>query len=296
LTSSTLWSSIFQQVQGHFQYELSVDIQSKLVIIPTLRNLCQKMGIQIAAKDYDFSAEHPFQPDDILDLYPVVKHSLPKTADGHDLLEAGVSYLAQGRLDIAFELLSEALVIFSQVYGPMHQATAICFSNMAMVLYQSGDSAEASIYQRKAVVINERVQGLDHHETAQSYGNLALFCHKMGKVTLALSYIQRALYLGYLACGTNHPDNGTSFTNIGMILQDLGDIKASLSYFMKALQCNESLVGSDHLLLTAAICHAIAVDYNLLNSYKEALEMEKRNYTILLKVIGDEKDPNRRIK
>jgi hypothetical protein len=61
--------------------------------------------------------------------------------DGHDLLEAGVSYLAQGKLDIAFELLSEALVIFSQVYGPMHQATAICFSNMAMVLYQSGDPA-----------------------------------------------------------------------------------------------------------------------------------------------------------
>jgi hypothetical protein len=38
-----------------------------------------------------------------------------------------------------------------------------------MVLYQSGDPAEASIYQRKAVIINERIQGLDHHETAQAY-------------------------------------------------------------------------------------------------------------------------------
>ncbi len=40
---------------------------------------------------------------------------------------------------------------------------------MAMVLYQSGDPAEAAIYQQKAVIINERVQGLDHHESAQSY-------------------------------------------------------------------------------------------------------------------------------
>lgn len=95
-----------------------------------------------------------------------------------------MSYLTQGRLDVAFELLSEALVIFSQVrilppkpqiqitkqvYGPMHQATAVCFNNMAMVLYQSGDPAEAVVYQQKAVIINERVQGLDHHETSQSY-------------------------------------------------------------------------------------------------------------------------------
>lgn len=96
-----------------------------------------------------------------------------------------------------------------------------------MVLYQSGDPAEAAVYQQKAVIINERVQGPDHHETAQSYvlmhlfisltlskGNLALFCHKMGKVKLALNFIQRALYLGYLACGVNHPDNGTSFVSI----------------------------------------------------------------------------------
>jgi protein TIF31 len=121
------------------------------------------------------------------------------------LLESGVSYLSQGRLDVAFELLSEALVIFSQVYGPMHQATAICFryymqafagfiaawlllillfhSNMAMVLYQSGDPAEASIYQQKAVIINERVQGLDHHETAQSY-----VCATSASVMLCASF------------------------------------------------------------------------------------------------------------
>lgn len=185
LTHSSLWSAIHQQVQERFQYELPDNIRNTLSVIPpsdvtkainftdgripVLRNLCQKVGIQILSRDYDFSLETPFQHEDILDLFPVVKHLHPKTVDGHELLEAGVSYLAQGRLDVAFELLSEALVIFSQVYGPMHQATAICFSNMAMVLYQSGDPAEAAIYQQKAVIISERVQGLDHRETIQSY-------------------------------------------------------------------------------------------------------------------------------
>lgn len=302
-THSSLWKKIKVKVEERFQYDsLPEDIWQTLSIlkhkgkrvdgkISCLRNFLQKMGIQIAQKDYDFSSETPFESEDITDIVPVVKHALPKTADGHDLLEAGVSYLAQGKLDVAFELLSEALVIFSQVYGPMHQATAICFSNMAMVLYQSGDPAEAAIYQQKAVIINERVQGLDHHETAQSYGNLALFCHKVGKAKLALNYIERALYLGYLACGVMHPDNGTSFTNIGMILQDLGEVDTSLNYFLKALECNESLSGPDNMLLTAAICHAIAVDYSLLNEYKLALQYEKRNYSIMLKVLEDENDP-----
>lgn len=43
-----------------------------------LRNLCLKMNIQVAAKEYDFSAESPFTTEDVLDIFPVVKHCLPK--------------------------------------------------------------------------------------------------------------------------------------------------------------------------------------------------------------------------
>jgi len=115
----------------------------------------------------------------------------------------------------------------------------------------------------------------------------------MGKQKLALNYIQRALYLGYVACGASHPDNGTSFTNIGMILQDMGDINSSLLYFHKALEFNELLPqGTDECsLLIAAICHAIAMNYSVLDKYKEALEYEKRNYNNLVKAVGSTQDP-----
>ena len=106
---------------------------------------------------------------------------------------------------------------------------------MALALYNSGDAAEAIIYQQKAVLINERVQGLDHHETAQSYGNLGLFCRKMGKSKLALNYVQRALFLGLISSGIHHPDNSSAFLNIGLIYQDLDEIETSLTYFATAL-------------------------------------------------------------
>lgn len=37
-------------------------------------------------------------------------------------------------------------------------------------------------------------------------------------------------------------------------------------------------------------CHAIAIDYSLLERWKEALEYERKNYSILEKAISDEKD------
>lgn len=78
LSPSSLWSNISKMVQDRFQYKLPEDIRTKIAPLPTLRNLCQKMGIQIVARDYDFNSLEPFQVDDILDLFPVVKHSSPK--------------------------------------------------------------------------------------------------------------------------------------------------------------------------------------------------------------------------
>ncbi len=146
-----MWTWITKTVKDRFQFDLPEGVRTTILRAPLLRNLCHKTGVRVFAKDYDFSVDSPFQIEGINTNFKCPYHcrycrSLSRnkafltqgnsrflelifrqTQDGHDLLETGVSYLAQGRLDIAFELLSEALVIFSQVYGPMHQATAVCF-------------------------------------------------------------------------------------------------------------------------------------------------------------------------
>jgi len=202
------------------------------------------------------------------------------------LMEAGKSFLSQGRLDIAYELLSEALAIFHQIYGPMHRDTANCYGNLAMVLHHAKDVNQALDHQQKATIINERVQGLDHHDTSHSYGNLALFCHNMGKTNLALQYIKRALYLGRLVCGPNHPDIATTFSNIAMMLQDLQKHKQAIEYLVQALKSYESILGPNHIQ-TAAIYHAIAIAHSQLDQFKEALAYEKKNYSILHAKVGD---------
>jgi protein TIF31 len=229
-------------MERHFRFTLpdswrQLRCLNNLDRVAMLRNFCLKIGLQLVARSYQFvdGTRPPFDVADVAGFFPVVKLLEPDSTDGHDLLETGIAHVADGKMDVAFELLSEALNVFSQIYGPMHPYTAVCFSSMALLLNNAGEAAEAATYQRKAVIINERVQGLDHHETAQAYGNLGLFYQKMGQPRLALSYVMRAAFLGLVSCGSQHPDNASAFVNIGLLLQELGELSKSLDYFLRAL-------------------------------------------------------------
>jgi hypothetical protein len=53
------------------------------------------MGMTITARKYDLQACSPFQGLDILNLQPVVKHSIPICTEASDLMEAGKIRLAE---------------------------------------------------------------------------------------------------------------------------------------------------------------------------------------------------------
>ena len=55
----------------------------------------EQVGITIASQKYDLNASTPFQPSDILDLRPVVKHSVPVCSEAKVLVEAGKAQLAE---------------------------------------------------------------------------------------------------------------------------------------------------------------------------------------------------------
>jgi protein TIF31 len=131
-----LWENIVEDVKERFKYDLPSrdSLKSLIKSLQTVRSLCQKTGVQIEAKDYTLDSEAPFVGQNILSLVPVVKHSDPESMDGRGLLEVGKTFLNQGRLDIAYELLTEALAIFHQVYGPMHRDTANCYLYVLLII------------------------------------------------------------------------------------------------------------------------------------------------------------------
>ncbi|XP_058071287.1 clustered mitochondria protein isoform X2 [Magnolia sinica] len=287
ITSESLWSDIQEFAKFKYQFELPEDARLWVKKVSAIRNLCQKVGITIAARKYDLDAAAPFQALDILNLQPVVKHSVPVCSEARDLVETGKVRLAEGMLNEAYTLFSDAFSILQQVTGPMHREVANCCRYLAMVLYHAGDMAGAIMQQHKELIINERCLGLDHPDTAHSYGNMALFYHGLNQTELALRHMSRTLLLLGLSCGPDHPDVAATFINVAMMYQDIGRMNVALRYLQEALTKNERLLGQEHIQ-TAVCYHALAIAFNCMSTYKLSLQHEKKTYDILVKQLGEE--------
>ncbi|XP_050284170.1 clustered mitochondria protein isoform X4 [Quercus robur] len=287
VSSETLWSDIQEFAKLKYQFELPEDARSHVKKVSVIRNLCQKVGITIAARKYDFNSAAPFQTSDIMNLQPVVKHSVPLCSEAKDLVETGKIQLAEGMLSEAYTLFSEAFSILQQVTGPMHREVANCCRYLAMVLYHAGDMAGAIMQQHKELIINERCLGLDHPDTAHSYGNMALFYHGLNQTELALRHMSRALLLLSLSSGPDHPDVAATFINVAMMYQDIGNMNTALRYLQEALKKNERLLGEEHIQ-TAVCYHALAIAFNCMGAFKLSHQHEKKTYDILVKQLGEE--------
>lgn len=283
----SLWSDIVEFAKVKYQFELPEDARSRVKKISVIRNLCQKVGIVIAARKYDLDVVAPFSTSDFLDLQPVVKHSIPVCSEAKDLVETGKVQLAEGMLTEAYALFSEAFTILQQVTGPMHREVANCCRYLAMVLYHAGDMAGAIMQQHKELIINERCLGLDHPDTAHSYGNMALFYHGLNQTELALRHMSRALLLLSLSSGPDHPDVAATFINVAMMYQDIGNMNTALRYLQEALKKNERLLGEEHIQ-TAVCYHALAIAFNCMGAFKLSHQHEKKTYDILVKQLGEE--------
>lgn len=287
LATDSLWSNIDEFAKLKYQFELTEDARPHVKKVSAIRNLCSKVGITIAARKYDLDSATPFQTSDILNLQPVVKHSVPVCSEARNLVETGKVRLAEGMLNEAYTLFSEAFSILQQVTGPMHREVANCCRYLAMVLYHAGDMAGAIMQQHKELIINERCLGLDHPDTAHSYGNMALFYHGLNQTELALRHMSRTLLLLGLSCGPDHPDVAATFINVAMMYQDINKMDTALRYLQEALKKNERLLGEEHIQ-TAVCYHALAIAWNCMGNYKLSLQHETKTYDILVKQLGEE--------
>lgn len=287
VSSDSLWADVRDFAKLKYQFGLPDDARSRVKKVSVVRNLCHKVGITVAARKYDLNSAAPFQTSDILNLQPVVKHSVPVCSEAKDLVETGKLKLAEGMLSEAYALFSEAVSILQQVTGPMHREVANCCRYLAMVLYHAGDMAGAIVQQHKELIINERCLGLDHPDTAHSYGNMALFYHGLNQTELALRHMSRALLLLSLSSGPDHPDVAATFINVAMMYQDIGKMNTALRYLQEALKKNERLLGEEHIQ-TAVCYHALAIAFNCMGAFKLSHQHEKKTYDILVKQLGEE--------
>nr|CAD7587604.1 unnamed protein product [Timema genevievae] len=300
LTPKLLWSQLKGELKAYFDFELVPDsIDSAVEIfslqkISLLRSFCVKTGVQILLKEYSFESKNrlTFFEEDIINIFPVVKHINPRASDAYNFYTTGQTKIQQGYLKDGYELISEALNLLNNVYGAMHPEIAQCLRMLARLNYIMGDHAEAMAYQQKAVLMSERVNGIDHPYTITEYTHLALYCFANSQVSTALKLLYRARYLALLVCGENHPEVALLDSNISLILHAVGEYDLSLRFLEKALALNIRYYGPKSLKVAVSY-HLVARTQSCMGDFRSALNNEKETYAIYKQQLGETHEKTR---
>uniref|UniRef100_M4A2C1 Clustered mitochondria protein homolog n=1 Tax=Xiphophorus maculatus TaxID=8083 RepID=M4A2C1_XIPMA len=294
LTPSELWKNIATEAQSYYHFKMQCENVDQVVEkyglqkTTLLREISVKTGIQILLKEYNFDSRHKpaFTEEDILNIFPVVKHVNPKASDAFHFFQSGQAKVQQGFLKEGCELINEALNLFNNVYGAMHVEICACLRLLARLNYIMGDHPEALSNQQKAVLMSERVLGIEHPNTIQEYMHLALYCFANGQLSTALKLLYRARYLMLLVCGEDHPEMALIDSNIGLVLHGVMEYDLSLRFLENALTINTKYHGARSLKV-ALSHHLVARVYESKAEFRSALQHEKEGYTIYKNQMGE---------
>uniref|UniRef100_G3P0N9 Clustered mitochondria protein homolog n=1 Tax=Gasterosteus aculeatus aculeatus TaxID=481459 RepID=G3P0N9_GASAC len=294
LTPNELWKNIASEAKSYYHFTLQCESVDQVVEkygfqkTTLLREISVKTGIQILMKEYNFDSRHKpaFTEEDILNIFPVVKHVNPKASDAFHFFQSGQAKVQQGFLKEGCELINEALNLFNNVYGAMHVEICACLRLLARLNYIMGDHAEALSNQQKAVLMSERVLGIEHPNTIQEYMHLALYCFANGQLSTALKLLYRARYLMLLVSGEDHPEMALLDSNIGLVLHGVMEYDLSLRFLENALAVNTKYHGARSLKV-ALSHHLVARVYESKAEFRSALQHEKEGYTIYKNQMGE---------
>ncbi|KAL6114281.1 uncharacterized protein ACO6RY_05081 [Pungitius sinensis] len=255
-----------------------------------LREFCLKTGVQLRLRDYilDNQSKAPIGPDDILNIFPVVKHVHMPTVDASKAYRAAQNFIQKGLLDQAHEHLKEATYLFGRVCDDLHIEACYCHSLLAKVSFKQGKAAEARSVQLKAVVISERVLGFDHPNTIHQYALLGVYVFAGGEAALAQKCLLRARLLMLTVHGEDHPYTATLDSCLGLVLS--GDQRGK--FLKNALRLNTSFFGPAHLH-TALTQQLLAQWMCSKGDYRSAMSHEKEALIAFTSMFGEDHPQSR---
>lgn len=281
---------------AHYHYEFNVDNNDEKSLakwqlrkLTLLRSFCQCNGVQILLREYFFESKNkePFHEEDILNLYPIVKHVPSKATDAYNFFTNGQSKIQQGYLKEGYELITEAYNLLTNVYGALHPEICMCLRLLSRLNYILGDFTEALNTQHKAVMMCERLFGVDHSQTITEYSHLSLYCFANGQVNNSLKLLYRARYLLLVGYGEDHPEMGLIDSNLGLILQAAGEYDSAEKFLENALEINKKYFAKKSMK-TALSYHLLARLQSCRGDFRSALMNERETYQIYKALLGED--------
>jgi eukaryotic-like serine/threonine-protein kinase len=193
----------------------------------------------------------------------------------------GLTFLSQGKLDLAERHLRLALETRLKLFGREHYETAISFYNYGQLMEDVGDASAAENCFRQAIKTLRRLPGNNHLEISNVLHNLAHVAVLQGKNAEAVQILSEVLEIRRALLNENHPKVAETLAELGNTFTVLGDTEAAERLQRQALAVMRQHYGDEHpdtalilVNLFAAIQHRKPAEAELL--IDEALRIRRK--------------------
>ncbi|MBV9773518.1 MAG: tetratricopeptide repeat protein [Gemmatimonadetes bacterium] len=131
-------------------------------------------------------------------------------------------------------------------------AVATLYSNLALILKDLGELAEARRRMERVIEIDGEHFSPNHPTLATNYSNLATILRDLGELADARRRMERAIEIGEQHFSPNHPTLATSYSNLALILRDLGELAEARRRMERAIEIEEEHFSPNHPTLATS--------------------------------------------
>jgi nephrocystin-3 len=217
-------------------------------------------------------------------MYQRAKNELSLKEQAALFTMLGSFLTAASRLDLAEEVLTEAVTISQKIYGDDHKETANALRELATVFLHKSKNAEAADTYRKAITVFENIGDLK--ELSETQSNLAVTYYNLGKFEESIRIQRVSVEIATRVYGKVHPIVSIHLNNLASILFQFGSSDEAEEIWKSVIEIDKKTYGKSHPL---TIRHEISLALLLVSNkeYRVGKSILQSALDALIKSLGE---------
>lgn len=233
--------------------------------LPLLRRFAEKSGLQLVARDYDWSIAEPVKASDVAGFAPIVHHGMDtSTLKPTDRMLSGArERLGVGMFGKALEMANESIILILQAFNYLHPSAAEAVRLTANIYAASGHVEQAIRCQQRCTDIYAALFGEDHARTIHARVYLAQLFMAAGQYVEGAKELRRVLYWRQMLMGPQHPTVVSDLLRLAVAYQQEGHAPLAIKVFSAALALSTgSAPQAAHCLQGMATAYSLAAEFD----------------------------------
>ena len=289
LTPRSLWAKLREQVHLRFRFNLEQQSILKTKHLQLLREISLKLGLQLAAKEYQFTTTT--KPEALATTNGTnhgsngLSHGKKKKRNGdHDSARDSNDSLAT-TLPTTFDaddIINLLPVVKDACPRSVLADEALEAGRISIAQEQKELGLELLL---ESLSLHEQIYGILHPEVARVYHQLSMLYYQLDEKNAAVELARKAVIVSERTLGVDCNETILSYLNLGLFEHSSGNTQIALHYIKHALELWKLIYGLKHPDSITTINNA-AVMLQQLKQYHDSRMWFEKSLEICEEVSG----------